>query len=72
MQEKHNGCGVVDPELLGYWMRMKIITRFNMVLLAQLVRALDCGSRGRRFDPDIVPKIKYAPVVQLDRILHYG
>ena len=31
-----------------------------MVTIAQLVRALDCGSRGRRFDPDQSPKkIKY-------------
>ncbi len=26
-----------------------------MVVLAQLVRALDCGSRGRRFEPGIPP-----------------
>lgn len=26
-----------------------------MVGIAQLVRALDCGSRGRRFDPDYPP-----------------
>ena len=26
-----------------------------MVPLAQLDRALDCGSRGRQFDPDTVP-----------------
>ena len=24
--------------------------------MAQLVRALDCGSRGRRFEPDYLPK----------------
>ncbi|MDF2516519.1 MAG: hypothetical protein K0R59_1815, partial [Sphingobacterium sp.] len=24
--------------------------------IAQLVRALDCGSRGRRFEPDYLPK----------------
>jgi hypothetical protein len=27
----------------------------QMVVLAQLVRALDCGSRGRRFEPGIPP-----------------
>jgi hypothetical protein len=27
-----------------------------MVVVAQLVRALDCGSRGRRFDPGLPPK----------------
>ena len=27
-----------------------------MVVVAQLVRALDCGSRGRRFEPDLPPK----------------
>lgn len=28
-----------------------------MVLLAQLVRALDCGSRGRQFESDITPLV---------------
>lgn len=28
----------------------------NTVGIAQLVRALDCGSRGRRFEPDYLPK----------------
>ena len=28
----------------------------NMVSVAQLVRAPDCGSGGRRFDPDRSPK----------------
>ncbi len=27
----------------------------KMVSVAQLVRALDCGSRGRRFDPGLSP-----------------
>lgn len=27
----------------------------KMVVVAQLVRALDCGSRGRRFEPDLPP-----------------
>ncbi len=26
-----------------------------MVIVAQLVRALDCGSRGRRFEPGLSP-----------------
>ena len=30
--------------------------RLNMVVVAQLVRALDCGSRGRRFEPGLPPK----------------
>ena len=29
-----------------------------MVDVAQSVRALDCGSRGRRFDPGLPPRIK--------------
>ena len=29
-----------------------------MVVVAQLVRALDCDSRGRRFEPDHPPKKK--------------
>jgi hypothetical protein len=28
----------------------------KMVDVAQLVRALDCGSRGRRFEPGLPPK----------------
>ena len=27
-----------------------------MVVVAQLVRAPDCGSGGRRFEPDLPPK----------------
>ena len=27
-----------------------------MVVVAQLVRALDCGSRGRRFEPGLPPE----------------
>jgi hypothetical protein len=30
-----------------------------MVVLAQLVRAPDCGSGGRRFEPGIPPKSLY-------------
>lgn len=30
--------------------------RLQMVVVAQLVRALDCGSRGRRFEPGLPPK----------------
>ncbi len=29
-----------------------------MVVVAQLVRAPDCGSGGRRFEPGLPPKIK--------------
>ncbi len=29
-----------------------------MVVVAQLVRAPDCGSGGRRFETDLPPKIK--------------
>ena len=32
-----------------------------MVVVAQLVRALDCGSRGRRFEPGLPPKKKALP-----------
>ena len=31
------------------------IYNINMVGLAQMVRASDCGPEGRRFDPDIPP-----------------
>ncbi len=29
-----------------------------MVVVAQLVRAPDCGSGGRRFEPDLPPSLK--------------
>ena len=32
--------------------------KINMVVLAQLVRASDCGSEGRGFEPHIPPKGK--------------
>ena len=31
-----------------------------MVVVAQLVRALDCGSRGRRFEPGLPPSKAFA------------
>ena len=33
------------------------IYNINMVGLAQMVRASDCGPEGRRFDPDIPPQV---------------
>ncbi len=33
-----------------------VIKRFDMVGLAQLVRASGCGPEGRRFEPDISPQ----------------
>src|SRR5690606_18046126 len=33
---------------------------FNTVVVAQLVRASDCGSEGRRFETDLPPK-KHKP-----------
>ncbi len=44
-----------------YWMLTRIIQDFTLVLftqtviVAQLVRALDCGSRGRGFEPHQSP-----------------
>lgn len=35
----------LHPDLVG-----------KMVVVAQLVRALVCGTRGRRFEPDLPPK----------------
>ena len=32
-----------------------------MVVVAQLVRALDCDSRGRRFEPDHPPQKGISP-----------
>ncbi len=45
-----------------------------MVVVAQLVRALDCGSRGRRFEPGLPPlkngafSFKIAPFFYLQHI----
>ncbi len=36
--------------------KLSIFALTKMVVVAQLVRALDCGSRGRRFEPDLPPK----------------
>ena len=33
-----------------------------MVVVAQLVRALDCGSRGRRFETGLPPHKKAFPI----------
>ena len=35
---------------------MYIFATTKMVVVAQLVRALDCGSRGRRFETGLPPK----------------
>jgi hypothetical protein len=43
------------------------IVLLNMVLLAQLVRALVCGIRGHRFNPDITPKM-FNPYIKKDFI----
>ena len=36
----------------------------KMVVVAQLVRAPDCGSGGRRFETDLPPQIKSFSVVE--------
>ncbi len=44
-----------------------------MVGIAQLVRALDCGSRGRRFESDYPPHLKYnTRSGQASRIINNG
>lgn len=42
-----------------------------MVAVAQLVRALDCGPKGRRFDPGQPPKIGYTLVYVLLVKIHF-
>ena len=37
------------------WRGCKCGIMLDMVGLAQMVRASDCGPEGRRFDPDIPP-----------------
>ena len=41
-----------------------------MVVVAQLVRAPDCGSGGRRFETDLPPSIKIRVDVKLTLILY--
>ena len=36
---------------------LSLYPQINMVVVAQLVRASDCGSEGRRFEPDHPPFI---------------
>lgn len=35
-----------------------ICSQLQMVVVAQLVRALVCGTRSRRFEPGLPPRIK--------------
>ena len=35
--------------------KRKTLIQIYTVVVAQLVRALDCGSRGRRFEPGLPP-----------------
>lgn len=44
---------------------------FNMVVVAQLVRALDCGSRGRRFETGLPPQIKSRLISRLIGFIFY-
>ena len=37
-----------------------------MVVVAQLVRASDCGSEGRGFEPHLPPKLKINNLAALD------
>ena len=37
-----------------------------MVVVAQLVRASDCGSEGRGFEPHLPPKLKTSILATLD------
>jgi hypothetical protein len=39
-----------------------------MVVVAQLVRALDCGSRGRRFEPGHPPSRKIPLIFKIEGI----
>ncbi|MEY2704677.1 MAG: hypothetical protein RL407_739 [Bacteroidota bacterium] len=42
-----------------------------MVIVAQLVRALVCGTRGRRFEPGLSPKTPRKGVFLFD-FIHFG
>ena len=63
--DSHLKCIKVGLALvcLNFWRGFGIIIE-NLVGLAQMVRASDCGPEGRRFNSDIPPHIKVASVVQ--------
>ena len=50
-----------------YVVKYFFLCHYNIMMagVAQLVRALDCGSRGRRFDPDRSPQKRRADLAQL-------
>ena len=47
------------PQKLVFLRSTKYAIIADMVGLAQMVRASDCGPEGRRFDPDIPPPFLY-------------
>ena len=51
-------------EIFNHFMYNKNIFN-NMVGLAQMVRASDCGPEGRRFDPDIPPQCECSTAVSI-------
>lgn len=42
-----------------------------MVVVAQLVRVLDCESSGWRFEPALPPTLYNVPIAQLDNAQRY-
>ena len=57
-----NSGGRVDGYNLGEYVsrRFESVMRFKINgVISSVGRALDCGSKGRRFEPDITPKWTY-------------
>jgi hypothetical protein len=47
-------------------MNFSIFAAHKMVVVAQLVRALDCGSKGRGFEPPRLPQKLYLTSVEME------
>ena len=51
-----NICRIKKYTYLCTVLKKQRLLKINMVNVAQLVRALDCGSKGRGFEPHLSPR----------------
>ena len=52
-------------KMTGNVLALSIIFASPTVVVAQLVRALDCGSRGRGFEPRLPPLLKPSHIARV-------
>ena len=55
-QEREFSCGIFKTFFFLDWIFTLILLSFKTVVVAQLVRASDCDSEGRGFEPHHPPK----------------